>query len=470
MSRAHGFFVVVTVWERVLMDYTEIIDRLDRRYAYITGQEGQTFLLELYSFIEDLLSDPAFLPILWGFIEQYRATIAQLQDQSQVDRTALENLLQRLLALASSLQTEVEEPAPTADAGPSQVIQTYTTRLARLLFVKDVIAGRSSLPQRESTGPRSFLDLPEDRALCMLLDRLGRLDDTTKVSQAWQTLMADVLNAKERRDHVVRRIRLREPIHAYSALKWLLDVYNALNPQPLGAGTLQARMVRHMQVHPFDAEWSVSLRRVAFDGAPFARNVEPELRQALARLHHHLRAGMDHHRNWDSLIKQYQQRSQWYDRSRLHALGNTPDRGEDTLSDDLARFMFDRGVPVLVRHSFGGHVPDLVGPEDAGLVIEAKAYHEDCRTQLVSGFAQLASYMQTLSGSRYAARVGYYVVFRLDGPLYPFDQGIHLGPVVVHPILIDVGPSGGRARRAVRPISAAEVLERIRPPATAEPA
>lgn len=443
------------------MDYADLVDWLDRRHEYIAGFAGQTFLLELHRFLEDLLHEPALSSIVGGFLDAFRMTGAVVEEQSVTDRHRLHDFLQRLIGVAPTLQGELDEPDIDPDGDRAAALQSWTMRQATLRFVVDAALGTARLALRESTGPRDFLNLPEDRAYEMLLNRIQGLEEATRATDDCQRLLNDVIFAKQTREHMLTQVRLREPTQAYSALKWLVDASAALNPEPIRVDSIQERVRIMMSRHPGDATWAMGIRKVAFEGAPFPSDVEADLRQALTRLYHHLRLGINQHRTWDALIRRYKQRSEWYDRGRLRALSAQTERAEDALSDDLALFIFDHGLPVLVRHSFGGHIPDHAGPEDAGLLIEAKAYHKAYRGELVSGLGQLVSYMQTLAGTKFAARVAYYVVFRLDGPLYLFDEEIRVGAVVIHPIVVDVGSGGGRARRKVDPISADEVLSKM---------
>lgn len=440
------------------MDFRGVIDRLDRRCEYVRQFDGQEFLLELHRLVMDLKSDPVLSSILLNFVNDFSTTMESLRAQNEIDRLTLKRLLPRLLKLHPTWRSELKGRLPTA----TNIFQAYADGLASLRFVKAVIKGTAQLPQQESFGALTIPDMPEDNAYRIMGDRIQQLLSLDpQQSSEIQELAHDFVKARDRRQHVLDELRLSTPTAPFSALKLLLDLCTALNPDPINSSSLAERVRLLWRIHPGDARWRQEMRQVAFKGDPFPRDEEAHLRKALERLYHHLRLAVDQRRTWNELFDRYCQRAQWYDRQRLRQLGETPRRGEDSLSDDLARFLFDNGVPVLVRHSFGGHVPDLVGPEQAGFVIESKLSKRSCRGQLVSNVAQLLSYLQTLEGTVYSADVGYYLVFRVAGPLYAFDGPVNVGRWVVHPVVVDIGSEGGRARHKVQVIRATEILSHL---------
>ena len=232
------------------MDYADIVDRLDRRNEYVGGFTGQTFLLELHRFVEDLLHDPALASVVGGFVDSFRTTGSAVEEQAVTDRRTLQQCLQRLIGVAPALQAELAEPASAPEGDHGAALAAWTTRQTTLLFVADAVAGNARLPQRESTGPRDFLNLPEDRAYEILLNRINGLEEAVRATDACQAVLNDIIFAKQTRDHALTQVRLREPTQAYSALKYLLDASVALNPEPIHAESMQHRLRRMMNRHP----------------------------------------------------------------------------------------------------------------------------------------------------------------------------------------------------------------------------
>lgn len=146
----------------------------------------------------------------------------------------------------------------------------------------------------------------------------------------------------------------------------------------------------------------------------------------------------------------------WYDRGRIRVLV-TEDREliakpEETLTLDLAQYLFDNGVTALYRPRYGHHEPDLLA--SPSLLVEAKAYKNSSKTRnyLKNGVYQIHAYLNNLS-SKYPIEEAHYVIFRLGGPFYRIDQEISFNPFILYTTVIDIGESSDSGSKQSRPIT-----------------
>ena len=121
-------------------------------------------------------------------------------------------------------------------------------------------------------------------------------------------------------------------------------------------------------------------------------------------------------------LLRYAQRSEWFDRSRLHALATGHGQAakgqgkrsqiEDLLQSDLYRYLHDQGVNFVIEpYSDRGEI-DLIADQRGAdpKYIEVKVFDnkDKDKAYLRAGFHQLVTYL-----GQYKASVGYLAVFKL---------------------------------------------------------
>lgn len=161
------------------------------------------------------------------------------------------------------------------------------------------------------------------------------------------------------------------------------------------------------------------------------------------------------------IIERFKERCSWYDKARMRAVAQEgPGLREDRLTLELAKYLHDNGVVVLVRPRLGNLEPDAVGLR--GLALEAKAYEEkrSPRAEIIKGYYQLHAYMTSLEASATRVQEGFLVTFRLGGSIYDTPKTLVTGRFVIHSMTIDLGEgaTSGRRQPPTKTITEAEIL------------
>lgn len=163
------------------------------------------------------------------------------------------------------------------------------------------------------------------------------------------------------------------------------------------------------------------------------------------------------------IVERFKERCTWYDKTRLREIAGRGSGREDRLTLELAKYLHDAGLFVLVRPRVSNLEPDVVGIQ--GLAVEAKAYADSgsARGDLVNGFYQLHAYMTSLETDALRVTEGFLVAFRLGGPIYETPPTVDTGRFLIHSLTIDLGDSdeSGRRQPPTAKISEDEIFRTI---------
>lgn len=190
----------------------------------------------------------------------------------------------------------------------------------------------------------------------------------------------------------------------------------------------------------------------------------PEAERDLARLVEELHVMGASSLSHGVVVERFAERCAWYDRDRMRKVAREGSgKREDRLTLELAKYMHDCGIFVLVRPRISNLEPDVVALR--GLAVEAKAYTSsaNARRELIDGYYQLHAYMTSLETRALPAREGFLVAFRLGGPIYESPRTIKIGRFLIHSLTIDLGVAADSGRKQPRPqpVSEAEILEGV---------
>jgi hypothetical protein len=194
---------------------------------------------------------------------------------------------------------------------------------------------------------------------------------------------------------------------------------------------------------------------------------EGRTRDALRRAHAGLHARFGSALATNSVIGRFRERSCWYDRERLRAIydGKQPGymngKPEDRLTCELARYLHDNGIPVLLRARFGPLEPDAFAFARMQLVIEAKVQRQGKeRRAFERGFWQLNSYYNTLGARAGRPTDAYLIVFRIDGRYVSAPTHVEVNGHVLRIETVDLALDG-TGNEAEKPIviTSAELVE-----------
>lgn len=182
-----------------------------------------------------------------------------------------------------------------------------------------------------------------------------------------------------------------------------------------------------------------------------------KLKEGITRIYESLRVEIRLTLLPSQLVHRYKLRSQWYNREYLWSLIDSFEKGkkariEHILTQDVAKYLFDQGITVFYRFKAGQHEFDLLEDAKTPLFVEVKIYKDSgSKHRLIQGIAELHAYLNNVKSLR-EIKNAYYVIFRLDGPIYEFPEMIHTNQFSIYPILIDIGKSKVSGSRQPKPI------------------
>lgn len=178
------------------------------------------------------------------------------------------------------------------------------------------------------------------------------------------------------------------------------------------------------------------------------------------------------------VIHRFKARVAWYDKEAYRLIAETrrnnekKRHAEDRLAEQLAKYLFDAGYPVLVKSALENNEFDLLGM-DRPILVEAKITETGTpKSYLLRGLSQLYQYLNTLENTSRHVEEAFYVVFRLSGHIFEFPRVLRTGRYTIYPIWIDVSaesPSKMKNCKLV-PITEADLLEHLQQAAGADPA
>lgn len=157
-------------------------------------------------------------------------------------------------------------------------------------------------------------------------------------------------------------------------------------------------------------------------------------------------------------MNRYKLRCQAYDATALRRLVQDSARPEDRLVEHVARFLFDQGLAPLLWPQFANLEADILQPPSGenrwSVYIEAKQYVNTNTRYIRQGFWEMEDHLVRLSGSPYAPREGFYVIFRRGGAQYRCPAVVTVSNISVYPIVIDIAePDVSGSRQAAAPIA-----------------
>lgn len=445
------------------MDWTIVKEAEIEWFEYVNAVPDEWLYVEALRYLQRLNEHPGIVPHLEALLREDHLA-KELWD------TALREERTELLALfdvISANHPEWNEAVPALSGGVPNPNYLYSFQR-----IHDIRAGK-----HEYLGtpmfPKFYDDDSDELVIIATLQR--RLKEFLQVHQSEDSVqplnpenewLYQVNRIDERHRFAWRKWRNQTRTSGALSLAYLYWLSEAINPAPRLPPTFQEFWEKFWSFqNPMGIEDIADT--VYRDKPPNPERVQ-EVRQHLTRLHVALRSQFSNTLMAEQLVGRYKARAMWYDKERLISMvqdsnGNWIRNREVPLMNDLARFVFDQGLPAWQRVQLQNLEPDLMITYPAGVLIEGKATIESSRTQLIEGMAQLLSYLNAFELSPVKIIEAFFVVFRLDGPLYALPGHLAMGPWIVRPMVIDLGgsKSSGRRQRKVQTISEAEILARL---------
>jgi hypothetical protein len=414
----------------------EILDRKCRRlHTFAEAQKHREWLDELTPLLRWILS----IPVLNAYVKQ----ILGMEERSEAECSrVVKRTIRRLPRYARALRSLSPASTDGEDRGAQRLNWArFDEELENARLTED--------PHQRGATERAMRILGSKADVAWEALNLGDGDQETPATRLIKKIYAE-------QETLTYALREREQEHATSprtSLARLVDVIRALHPP-----------------HDDGVHWTDFLPRERFVALVAHERVKKDIgryfeRSAvdLARLVdelHVLGASTMSHR---VVVERFKERCLWYDKARMRdiAADERVGRGtrEDRLTLELAKYLHDNGLFVLVRQRVSNLEPDVVGLQ--GLAVEAKAYGpKSARTDIVHGYYQLHSYMTALETGAMAVHEGFVVAFRLDGPIYDTPRTLNVGRFLIHSMTIDLGDgsNSGRKQPRTETITEAEIL------------
>jgi hypothetical protein len=425
----------------------EILDRKCRRLQhFVDVQRYDAWLDELSPLLRWVMS----VPVLNAYVKQ----IAAQQNPSAAESLRLVKAgLRRLPQLARRLRALRADIANDPADCPE--------RLTWARFEDEIENARSSDDGRVERGKYAeaagrILSFKAKSAW----DALGLVD--IDADNPPERLISSIYDADDALRYAVQSVQAESAVSARTALVRLVDVVRALHPPHDELPHWTDFLPREPLVASF------AHARVKKDYVKYYERSRVDLARLVDELHV-LGASTLSHR---VVVERFKERCHWYDKTRMRDVARDQRRGrgsrEDRLTLELAKYIHDSGLFVLVRPRVGNLEPDVVGLE--GLAVEAKAYENSAkaRADIIHGYYQLHSYMTALETSTMPVHEGFIVAFRLGGPIYDTPRRLDIGRFRIHSATIDLGESdkSGRRQPKTETITEQEILSALKPAST----
>lgn len=191
-----------------------------------------------------------------------------------------------------------------------------------------------------------------------------------------------------------------------------------------------------------------------------------KLKYKVTRVYETIRQEIGSTRLRITVLKRYAVRCENYNRTYIRDLAGKALSGklEETLTSDLALYLFDNGITVWYRVKTEKKETDLIEiePEASNpMLIEVKAFGKTksnkSKNQVIKDFWQTISYLESHRKNN-PSYEGYLVFYRLGGNLFTLPEKFSYQNVTIYPILIDLAENVGSKQNTVIDISIDEIM------------
>ena len=409
-----------------------IASLVQRKYAFIEASHGD-LLVEALRFVRWLFEEDLTRPYLM-----------QILRSDDAERLAYAEHLKATAAAAGVLRDELLKLYPNLlEDGASVPEHERAHEISIAKFDRIVRNGKSLDQEEENLQREPHRDSSNAAMLIEILhERLSALPAEGERPEL------DAL--QERLDSIRERhaFRFRErssliQTSAASALRSVLHDVRALAPPPAGTADWMGFLPEVSDRTTYLAyQLSSGSRRTDHERASFTARFQRDLR----RVYEEVLATLGTSLSSESIILRFKERCTWYDKARMRNIAGDDALGgqrEDRLTLEMAKYVHDSGVFVLVRPRMSNLEPDIMTSPRAGrrFALESKVYGErdDPRRAVRKGFWQLHGYLTSLETAATRAEEGFLVIFRLGGPLCEAPATVATERFIVHILTFDLG-------------------------------
>ncbi|MCL5036328.1 MAG: hypothetical protein M1269_04330 [Chloroflexi bacterium] len=449
----------------------DIINLLDRKFDFLMASKQEDFMLDLANFIEFLLEHDQIkdftMKIYYKFTEEQKK-YEEIQEKEK----------NQIITLADKIRKKY----PEIDDSDKQYPGHPTLDYMRSFAAFDDIVNKKRVKSFPVEPDMMDDDSDPHELLCIICAKIENYEEKDKNGEKIRTMDEDIIleyfHLNDERTYNFREWLNSCRVSAGNALVALYETVSKINPEPKKYKSLQDRDIQlnsfeeKKSIH-FDswiegAAYGVDSDNLIFKSrGPNSDNTFEKLRYRTKRIYDAVREEIGSQLLHKQILNNYKTRSIWYNFEELWNLvtdskGKFTNKREQSLTLNLAKFLFDNGVPVIYRLKAGQHEMDMVDPSaKSPLLIEVKVYKDSSsKKEIIAGVAQLHSYLNNLSATR-DINEGYYVVYRLGGPIYDLPEKIVTNQFTIYTILIDLGKSQESGSKQKKPIiiSENEIIE-----------
>jgi hypothetical protein len=428
---------------------SDALELLDRQVSFLLKQKEQDFFMQLPAFVESLHSDPRVEAVSSELCGDAADQLEKINARRFEVREALLNARELFVGAFPGANDGHVSPAQPGDSSWSE----YRGSLAQFDAFATEWATRWPSHRQIDSDP-----VPLERMSSLLDSKLTSVDRECEDPAATPVRLA-LGNAGRQLTHVQRDYDLATMTSAAVAAARVLATSAALNPEP----RVQTMPLEFSQLwsHTLDEIFGVGglVREYVYERGrrrepKSVAEIESSVRQDVERFHEEVRRRLGLRRSLWVIVDRYKMRAEWHDAAVLRELAAAhKGQVELALTANFARYLHDQGLNPLTKIRTGGLEPDVLAPFADSRIrwtfyAEAKQYSKPCVAYLRNGIREVADHLNTLRGGPFEVREAFYVVFRLDGPLYHLPEKLPLGDVTMHPILIDIGETRARGSRA----------------------
>lgn len=420
--------------------------QLDQRLHLIQSARDEDLIHEMFGLLDLTTSEYTLTSALGDLGRQYTQMTQRYAETERQLLVEAFGLLDQLYAIEPTFVK------PNLDQSvPFSPLHEFTLRA-----VEEIRAGKRSMPWNQS------LDDEDDHTdgSVVFTGILSELKGNTVLWPLVETevepatgLYLALRQASEQRSTAFKLMISQRRIHPFQAFLLLLSFYRIAFPQRKRAQTWAE--YSRQQITSTHHDWS---RVDAALGGDVSLEFAALLKKNAERLIYGLQNRLRSTASMLELIHRFRARAMWYDKTRLRELAMTLAQGkkvnpvEDKLTRELALYLFDNGLPVLLRADIENVQLDALGI-NTPVLVEAKAYKDSKqKAAVIAGISQLHAYMTNLEASKLHVEDAFYVVFRLGGPLYDLPTVIETNRFKIYPVMVDIAESKVSGRKQPKPV------------------
>jgi hypothetical protein len=432
-----------------MQTYHLALELLDRRYALVADAADDVALLHVMDFLRLIKFDTLIQLYTVALLNTAAQQATQNQDLTQPIVEELKSQKDALLAFIPALD---DQQLPRPDLPGIQYFLSFRR-------FNDILAGDDLMARGQALEPGDPYEdqTPVGRLLKILSSKLQMALKNYPANNpppALESLQLRFLKAREERSHFWREFINRHRVSAEAALGELLRLEQLINLPPPQGDTLRDWLQRSV-LRDDGGLAGAALRKEIYEQQSNPERVRLA-KWVVRRVYEGLRARIGSTLSHQLLVGRYKARAMWYDKERLRQLvtnaqGNFIRRREDTLVLEMAKWLFDNGLPIFVKTKFANLEPDLLSIGSRSILIEGKAYKAADKS-IAKNIAQLHAYLNSLDASQFHIEEAYYVVFRLDGPLYDLPRTFVFNRHIIYPVVIDLGLAEDSGRKQSAPV------------------